>query len=150
MRFAKNGSFAYSMNELNSTVSTFKVGKNGGLETIQTVSSLPENYRNKNSGADIHIDPAGKFLYVSNRGHDSIAIFKIDQTTGKISHVDYVPVAGKTPRNFAISPYGKYLYAASQDTGNISIYTIDQISGKLKLREPIFDVATPVCLEFTK
>lgn len=150
LSFAKNGSFAYSINELNSSISVFKVGKNGGLENIQSISSLPESYKNKNSGADIHIDPAGKFLYVSNRGHDSIAIFKIDQTTGKITNVDYVPVAGKTPRNFAISPYGKYLYAASQDTDNITIYLIDQQTGKLKLREPVFEVKTPVCLEFTK
>lgn len=150
LSFAKNGSFAYSINELNSTVSVFKVGKNGDLEKIQSLSSLPESYKNKNAGADIHIDPAGKFLYVSNRGHDSIAIFKIDQNTGKITNVDYVPVAGKTPRNFAISPYGKYLYAASQDTGNITIYLIDQQTGKLKLREPVFEVKTPVCLEFTK
>ena len=150
LSFAKNGSFAYSMNELNSTVSVFEVGKNGGLENVQSISSLPDSYKNKNSGADIHIDPSGKFLYVSNRGHDSIAIFKIDQTTGKLTHVDYVPVAGKTPRNFAISPYGKYLYAASQDTGNITIYTINQQTGKLQVREPVFDIKTPVCLEFTK
>ncbi|WP_300441586.1 lactonase family protein [Christiangramia sp.] len=147
--FAKNGSYAYSMNELNSTVSTFKVLKDGGLELIQNKSSLPESYKQSNSGADIHIHPSGKFIYASNRGHNSIAIFKVEDS-GMLSNVDFVPVAGKTPRNFAISPFGKYLYAASQDTGNITTYKINADTGKLKPQEPVFEIKTPVCLEFVK
>ncbi|MFV8225751.1 lactonase family protein [Christiangramia aquimixticola] len=148
LSFDKNGSYGYSINELNSTLSTFKIGKDGKLEIIQTISSIPEKFKNKNSAADIHIDPEGKFLYASNRGHESIAIFKIESKLGTLTNVDYVPIAGKTPRNFAISPYGKYLYAASQDTGNITIYKINQENGKLKPQEPVFNIKTPVCLEF--
>ncbi|MBT8295551.1 MAG: lactonase family protein [Gramella sp.] len=150
LSFARNGSFAYSINELNSTVSVFQIKNDGGLEHLQDISALPDSYRNANSAADIHIHPSGKFLYTSNRGHNSIAIFEINPDTGKLSHVDYVPVAGKTPRNFAISPFGKYLYAASQDTGNITSYRINEETGKLKPIEPVFQIKTPVCLEFVK
>ena len=149
MSFAKNGSFAYSMNELNNSLSVFEVLKGGGLELIQNISSLPDSYKQASSGADIHIHPSGNFIYASNRGHNSIAIFKIEDN-GRLTNVDFVPVAGKTPRNFTISPYGKYLYAASQDTGNITTYKINSETGKLKPQEPVFEVKTPVCLEFLK
>ncbi len=148
--FSKNGSFVYTVNELNSTVSAFRIKNDGSLQHIQDVSTLPGSYKHSNSAADIHIHPSGKFLYTSNRGHDSIAIFEINQDSGELSHVDYAPVAGKTPRNFAISPYGKYLYAASQDTGNITTYKINEDTGKLKPQEPVFQIKTPVCLEFVK
>lgn len=150
MSFTKNGNFAYSANELNSTVSTFKVSNDGSLEKIQDISSVPEDFKKENSGADVHLHPNGKFLYASNRGHNSIAIFKIDQETGKLTNIDYVPIAGETPRNFAISPYGKFLYAASQDTGNITSYSINEDTGKLKIFPEIFAVKTPVCIEFLK
>ena len=150
LSFAKNGSFVYSINEVKSTVSTFKVLKDGGLELIQTLSSLPASYKQKNSAADIHLHPSGKFLYASNRGHNSIAVFKINEEDGKLSNIDFVPIAGKTPRNFAISPFGRYLYAASQDTGNITVYQINQNTGKLKIQSPVFEIKTPVCLEFVK
>ena len=150
LSFAKNGSFVYSVNELNSTVSAFKIEKNGSLKHIQDISALPSSFVQPNAAADIHIHPLGKFLYTSNRGHNSIAIFEIHPDTGLLTHVDYVPVAGKTPRNFAISPFGKYLYAASQDTGNITTYKINEETGKLKPQEPVFEIKTPVCLEFVK
>lgn len=150
MTFAKNGSFAYCVNELNSSVSVFKVLKNGGLELIQNISTLPSGYKQKNAPADIHFHPSGKFLYASNRFHDSIVIYSVNQESGKLTALDYVPVAGKTPRNFTISPYGQFLYAASQDTGNITIYSINENTGKLKLQEPVFEINTPVCLEFVK
>jgi len=150
LSFAKNGSFAYSINELNSTVSTFQIGKDGSLDHLQDITALPESYKHSNSAADIHIHPSGKFLYTSNRGHNSIAVFGINADTGKLSNIDFVPIAGKTPRNFAISPYGKYLYAASQDTGNITTYKINEETGKLKPQEPVFQIKTPVCLEFVK
>ncbi|MUP42889.1 lactonase family protein [Christiangramia aestuarii] len=150
MSLAKNGSFAYSINELNSSLSVFAIKEHGGLEHIQDISSLPQSYRNKNSAADIHIHPGGNFLYASNRGHNSIAAFKIDAETGKLSTIDHFPIAGETPRNFAISPFGRYLYAASQDTGNITTYKIDPNTGKLKVQPRVFEIKTPVCLEFVK
>ena len=148
--FSKNGSFAYSINELNNSVSVFAVSKNGGLELIQNISSLPETYKQNNAAADIHLHPSGGYLYASNRGHNSIVVFKIDTETGKLAVLEFVPVAGETPRNFAISPYGKYLYAASQDTGNITTYKINSQTGKLKPQAPVFEVKTPVCIEFSK
>lgn len=150
LSLAKNGNFAYSMNELNNTVSVFSVNLNGGLEMLQTISSLPERFKNKSSGADIHIHPDGRFLYASNRGHNSIVIYEINQSTGKLRIVDFAPIAGETPRNFAISPYGRYLYAASQDTGNITSYKINADTGKLQPIPPVFEIKTPVCLEFIK
>ncbi|MCP9200626.1 lactonase family protein [Gramella sp. GC03-9] len=145
-----NGNFAFSINELNSTINTFRILKNGGLEIIQEISSLPASFRASNSAADIHIHPNGKFLYVSNRGHNSIGVFEIDPGSGMLSRIENSPIAGKTPRNFAIDPSGKYLYAASQDTGNISIFEINQKSGKLKIQPAVFEIPTPVCLEFVK
>ncbi|MUP45591.1 lactonase family protein [Gramella sp. BOM4] len=150
LSMGKNGNYAYSINELNSTVTVFKILKDGGLEVIQAISSLPASYQSKNSAADIHIHPNGKFLYVSNRGHNSIAGYEIDPGTGMLSRIEIAPIAGKTPRNFAIAPSGRYLYAASQDTGNISIFEISQKSGKLKIQPSVFEIPTPVCLEFTK
>ncbi|MCH4823213.1 lactonase family protein [Gramella lutea] len=150
LSFTKNGSYLYSINELNSTVSAFKAQKDGSLVHIQDISSIPASYRQGNAAADIHIHPLGKFLYTSNRGHDSISIFEIDAETGKLSNVDYIPIAGKTPRNFAISPFGKFLYAASQDTGNLTTYRINEDTGKLKPIPPVFEVKTPVCLEFAR
>ncbi len=150
LNFSKNGSYLYSINELNSTVSAFAVKGDGSLDHLQNISALPNSFIQPNAAADIHVHPSGKFLYTSNRGHNSIAIFRINSETGKLNHVDYVPVAGKTPRNFAISPFGKYLYAASQDTGNITTYKINEDTGKLKPQEPVFQIKTPVCLEFVK
>jgi len=146
----RNGNYAYVVNELNSTITGFKILKNGMLEIIEHVSTLPDNYLYKNAAADIHINQEGTFLYVSNRGHDSIGVFSIDAVSGELENVDYAPVAGKTPRNFAISPFGKYLYAASQDTGNVTSFLINPDTGKLRIQEPVFKIPTPVSLEFRR
>ena len=122
----------------------------GGLETIQNISSLPEGFSEENSGADIHIHPSGKFLYVSNRGHNSIASFVIDQDSGKLQGLEYTSTQGKTPRNFAISPEGNYLYVANQDSNSIAILEIDEETGKLASRGQPFEAMTPVCIEFTE
>ncbi|UAB83037.1 lactonase family protein [Zunongwangia sp. SCSIO 43204] len=146
----KNQKFAYSMNELNSTVSIFKIEENGGLSLQNSVSSIPEDFTENNSGADIHISDSGDYLYVSNRGHDSIAIFKIDQDTGELENIDYASTNGKTPRNFAISEGDSYLYAANQDSGDIQAYKINEETGELDaIGEPVA-VPTPVCIEFLK
>lgn len=146
--FSKDGNFAYSINELNSSVTAYEVKAGGGLEIIQNISSLPVDFHGKSAAADIHFHPSGKYLYVSNRGHNSIAVFNVDSETGKLSVLDFSSTEGKTPRNFAISPDGRFLYAANQDSSSISEYTIDENTGKLQLcREPL-EVMTPVCIEF--
>ena len=146
--FASKDKFAYSINEINSTVSVFEVLKDGGLKLIQNISSLPEEYFEKNSAADIHLHPSGKFLYVSNRGHNSISSFKVDKTTGKLKPIEFAPTLGKTPRNFSISPDGNFIYAANQDSNSITIFNIDQKSGKLTSTVQPLQIKTPVSIEF--
>ncbi|MCF4101655.1 lactonase family protein [Gillisia sp. M10.2A] len=146
--FSKNNHFAYSINELNSTINVFKIGDNGELDIVQTISTLPTDFKGKNSGADIHIHPSGAFLYSSNRGHNSIAGFKVDQKTGKLTIIGFTDTMGATPRNFGISPEGNYLYAANQDSSNISIFKIDEETGVLTSTTAPLNAKTPVCLEF--
>jgi 6-phosphogluconolactonase len=145
---SKKGRFAYSINELNSSVSAFKVLENGGLELIQNISSLPEGFSENNSGADIHLHPSGKFLYASNRGHNSIISYEVDTASGELGNPNFFSTLGKTPRNFAISPDGAFLYAANQDSGNISVYKIGE-DGTLEQKGEPVAAKTPVSLEFS-
>ena len=144
---SSNGRFAYSINELDSSVSVFKVLEKGGLEIIQNISSLPEKFSGNNSGADIHLHPSGRFLYASNRGHNSIVSFKVNGSSGKLSTLEYTSTRGKTPRGFAISPNGNYLYVANQDSGNISVYNIDE-DGLLEQNGEPMRAPTPVSIDF--
>lgn len=147
---SNKNSFAYSINEINSTVSVFEVLKTGGLKLIQNISSLPEDFVEKNSAADIHLHPSGKYIYVSNRGHNSIASYKVDKNSGKLKHIEFAPTLGKTPRNFSISPDGKFLYAANQDSNSITIFNIDQKNGKLTSTMEPLQIKTPVSIEFVR
>lgn len=144
---SKNGNYAYSVNELNSTVTTFKVLSEGGLEIIQNITTLPEDFQENNSTADIHLHPSGTFLYVSNRGHNSIAAYALEEATGKLSLLDHFSTQGETPRNFAIVPTGDQLYVANQDSNNIVLFDIEK-NGKLTPKGSPFEIKTPVCLEF--
>ncbi|RNL83104.1 lactonase family protein [Sinomicrobium pectinilyticum] len=146
--FHPNGKYVYLINELNNTVNAFSFeAEKGLLSEIQTISTLPKGFNESSSAADIHVHPNGKFLYGSNRGHNSIVVYAIDQENGKLSPVQHQPVKGKTPRNFAIHPSGKQLYAANQDSGNIVQFAIDQETGKLSF-ETELDVNSPVCIKF--
>lgn len=146
--FSKDDKFGYSINELNNSISVFEINETGGLQLLQNISSLPEDFTAKSSAADIHLHPSGKFLYASNRGHNSIAAFKIDENSGKLESIGYTATQGKTPRNFAVSPDGSYLYAANQDSNTISIFKIDPKNGELTPHLVPLEVKTPVCLEF--
>jgi len=146
--FHPTGTSAYSINELDSTVTAFAYNKAlGVLSDAQTVSALPVNFSGNNSCADIHISPNGKFLYGSNRGHDSIVVFKIDETTGRLNFVEHVPTGGKTPRNFCIDPTGKFLLAANQKSDTIATFRIDSASGRLRPAGQVTEVPSPVCLK---
>ncbi|MDT0649004.1 lactonase family protein [Autumnicola edwardsiae] len=140
---------AYSINELNSSVTVFRKTESGGLEIIQKISALPEDFTERNSAADIHLHPSGKFLYTSNRGHNSIAAFKVGED-GKLTTLDFYSTDGRTPRNFAIGPEGKFLYVANQDSNDITIFNIDQKTGELVQKLPNFGLKTPVCIEFVR
>jgi len=136
------------INELNSTIVAFVYdGDNGALEEIQTVSTLPRGFRGVNYCADIHIVPSGKFLYGSNRGHDSIVIYRINEETGKLTYVGYESTQGETPRNFAIDPTGRFLLVANQNTDTIVTFHIDQKTGKLSPTGNVTEVPTPVCIK---
>lgn len=149
LAFHPSGKWVYVLNELNSTLTAAAYdGEAGALKRLQTLSTLPAGGVPGNSGAEIVAHPNGKFVYSSNRGHDSIAMFAIDQQTGKLTSLGQHPVGGKTPRNFNIDPSGKYLLAAAQDSGRIIVHSIDQATGKLTQTDHAIDVPMPVCIKF--
>jgi 6-phosphogluconolactonase len=144
----ENGKFAFVINELDMTISSLAYdAKQGTLREIQTVPTLPEGFSGANTCADIHVSPNGKFLYGSNRGHDSIVSYRIDGRNGKLDFVEHTPTQGKTPRNFAIDPTGKFLLAANQNSDSIVVFQIDELSGKLTATGNSAQVPTPVCLK---
>jgi 6-phosphogluconolactonase len=146
--FHPNGRYAYVINELNSTFTAFAYDEtNGALTEIQTVSTLPDDFAGTSHCADVHVSPSGKFLYGSNRGHDSIVVFAIDGDTGRLTYVDHEPTQGETPRNFAIDATGTFLLAANQDTDTIVTFRIDQQTGKLEATGDVTEVPMPVCLK---
>ncbi len=146
--FSKTNEHAYTINELNGSISAFKIEQNGNLTHLKDISSLPEDFKGENSAADIHIHPSGDFLYVSNRGHNSIAAFSINQNTGSLKNIGFTDTRGATPRNFAISPEGTFLYVANQDSNDLVSFKIDLESGKLTETGKTLAIKTPVCIEF--
>ncbi len=145
--FHPNGKFAYVIQELDATITGFYCG-GGTLEAFQTVKTLPDDYAGRKWAADIHISPDGKFLYGSNRGHDSLVIFSVDKESGKLSLVGHQTVHGKTPRNFAIDPTGNFILVANQDSDNITIFKRNKETGKLTFVDKEIIVSQPVCLKF--
>ena len=145
--FHPNGRWAYVINELDSTFTAFSYESgSGSLKEMQTVSTLPTGFSGENSCADVHVSPSGKFLYGSNRGHDSIVVFSINPGTGKLTFVEHVSTGGKTPRNFTIDPTGAFLLAANQKSDNVVSFRIDATSGRLRPTGHVAAIPTPVCL----
>lgn len=139
----------YVINELNSTVTGYSFDPDkGSLTEIETVPTLPASYNGDNACADIHISPDGRFLYGSNRGHDSIVVYAIDPTNGTLSLVEHASTLGKHPRNFVISPDGHYVLVANKDTNNVVTFNRDTQTGRLKPNGSILEVSSPVCLKF--
>lgn len=149
--FHPDGKFAYSLSEMGSLVTVFSYDKAGGrLKDIQTISSLPKDFSGNTNAAEIEVHPNGKFLYASNRGHDSIAVFAIDPHAHTLTLLGNVPTQGKMPRNFAIDPTGSYLLAANQNTNNIVIFRIDKTTGKLTPTGDDIKTPVPVCIIFLR
>ena len=147
--FHPNGRFAYVINELNSTVTGFSYDRGKGiLREIESYRTLPKDFSAANFPADLHIDPRGKFLYGSNRGHDSIAVFSINASNGKLSPVEFVSTQGKAPRNFNIDPTGSFLLAANQNSNNIVLFRIDPRTGRMSPTAVELKVGSPVCIKF--
>lgn len=146
-----SGKFAYVVAEMESTVNALAVDLNTGtLRKFETVSTLPKDFKGENDDAEIHIHPNGRFLYASNRGHDSIAVFAIDAGKGTLTKIDDVPTGGKIPRSFELDPTGKYLFAANQKSDDITVFRIDEKTGKLTPTGQKLEVASPVCVKFLK
>lgn len=147
--FSPDGRYAYVLNEMGGTLTAFAYNpEHGALNEIQTVSTLPEDFRGKNTSAEVALVPSGKFIYASNRGDDSIAVFAVDEISGRLSFGERQPCHGKTPRCFAIDPTGQYLIAANQNSDNVVIFRIDAQSGKLTCTGQTVEVGKPVCVTF--
>ncbi len=151
LAFHPNGKLLYANNEINSTVTVFAYdAAAGGLKEVQTVGTLPAAFSGNNSTAEIQTDRAGRFLYVSNRGHDSIAVFAIDGATGKLTPVEHVATQGKTPRNFSLDPTGGYLFAANENSGTVVLFRVDANTGRLTPAGQVLEVPSPSCVIFLK
>jgi 6-phosphogluconolactonase len=159
--FSPDGLSAYVINELNSTITACRYEQDSGrLSETQTVSTLPEDYRGSSSGAHIAVSPCGRFLYSSNRGHDTIAAFRIESGTGTIALIDHFPSGGRCPRSFAIDPTGSLLVAANQDSDLLATFFLDRNTGALRATgtdiatgtgagaDMNIPVPTPVCVVF--
>ena len=141
--------FAYVVNELDSTVATYQFDPDKGtMKPIQVVTTVPPSHTGDNTGAEIAVAPSGKFVYTSNRGHDSIAIFAIDAAAGTLTSVGWEPTGGRTPRFFALDPPGRQLYAANQATDTIVIFDVNEATGKLTRTGQVINAATPVTIAF--
>ena len=144
-----NGKFAYVVEEMHSAVAVFSYdAAAGALHSLQTISTLPKDFTSQNDDAEIAVHPSGKFLYASNRGHDSIAVFSIDKSKGTLTPIEYTPTQGKIPRSFEIDPTGSLLFAANQKSDNVVIFKIDAKTGKLTPTGQVLEVASPVCVKF--
>ena len=147
--FHPNGRYAYVINELDSTLTDFSYDAvNGTLSSMQTVSALPGDFSGNNDCADLHVSASGKFLYGSNRGHNSIVVFAINASTGKLTYLEHTATQGKTPRNFAVDPTGRFLLVANQESDTVVSLRIDPVTGRLKPTGHVAEVPTPVCLKF--
>lgn len=151
MAFHPRGSMAYVINELDSTVTTYRYqARTGELSALQILSSLPASFTGDNRAAGIQIDQQGRFLYASNRGHDSISVFFIDPETALLSFIEATPSAGRTPRFFTLTPNGRYLFALNEDSDSIVAFAVDQEHGTLKATGYEIRSGSPVCMVFAR
>lgn len=145
--FHRNGKYMYVLNELNSTLIVYRYDREAGsLEEIQTISTLPQGYTGKNLCADLHI--SGNYLYASNRKHDSLAWYLLDEDTGRLSYEGEIPSGGREPRGFAIDPTGSFVLATHERSDNVVLFKIDRETGKLLSTGYEVKVSQPVCVKF--
>jgi 6-phosphogluconolactonase len=149
--FHPKGQFGFAINELSSTITSYSWdGARGALKTLGTVSTLPNGFRGNNSTAEIRVHPGGRFLYGSNRGHDSLAVYEVGVGTGNLALVEHEPTRGKTPRNFTIDPTGQWLIAANQGTDALAVFRISEKNGALTPVGPLVNVGSPVSVVFLR
>ncbi len=147
--FHPHAAYAYVVNEMDSTVNAYHWdGSRGTLEPFQRIPTTPTSYVGDNTGAEIAILPSGKFLYASNRGHDSIAIYAVDAGSGLLEHAGWESVRGKKPRSFGLSPDAGRLYAANENSHTIVEFRIDPASGALSATGQVIETGSPTCIAF--
>jgi 6-phosphogluconolactonase len=147
--FHPTAGYAYVVNELDSTVTAYDYDRvTGSLAPKQIVTTLPATFTGENRAAGIGITPSGRFLFASNRGHNQIAVFSIDQATGMLTSAGWESTQGKMPRFFTIDPSGKFLYAANEATDTIVGFRIDETNGKLTPFGTVAETGSPVCIVF--
>jgi 6-phosphogluconolactonase len=147
--FDPNGKFAYVVSELNSTLTAFAYNPaKGALQELQVVPTLPKDFKGRNDTAEIAVHPTGKWLFASNRGYDTIAVFSIEPATGKLQPAGEFPTAGKEPRHFAIDPTGRFLLAENQNSNTIVVFRIDLGRGALTQVSQVDGIPAPVSLAF--
>ena len=147
MDWHPSGRYLYGINELDSTVSVYKLAHDHKLEWIQSIGTLPNEFEGNSTCADIHVHPSGKYVYGSNRGHDSITAFSVNGETGELSFIDTFSTLGETPRNFAIVGSGDYVVVANQNSDNIVFFGVDEKTGSLESTGLEVKVPMPVCIE---
>lgn len=147
--FHHNGKFAYVMTELSSEVIALDFNAHDGSFTEkQYISALPEDFNQESLGSAIHISADGRFVYAANRGHDSIALFSVDQDSGELTFIEHTSTEGEWPRDFSLDPTEQLLVASNQNSGNLTLYSRDGATGKLKLLQSDVKVPDPVCVKF--
>jgi 6-phosphogluconolactonase (cycloisomerase 2 family) len=147
--FNTRAPYAYAINELDSTITTYRYdAERGVLQPLQVISSVPPYVGGRNTGAEIAVAPSGKFVYASNRGHDTIGIFAVDPSTRLLAAVGWEPTQGQNPRHFALDPSGAFLYAANQASDSIATFRVDQATGKLTSTGQLVRTGSPVSIVF--
>lgn len=149
LAFGPTGRFAYVINELSNSITAFRWEETRGvLQELQTVPTLPSEFTGRNTTAEIAVHPSGRFLYGSNRGHDSLAVFGLDPQAGTLTLVQHQAAGGRTPRHFAIDPTGRWLLVGHQDSDSVTVLEIDPDTGRLNPTGQTIQVGRPVCVEF--
>ena len=147
--FSADGKFVYVINEMAGTITVFNyAATSAAMSEVQTISTLPKDFSGYNTTAEIALHPKGKFLYASNRGHDSIAVFAVDRKTGRLTLVEHQSTLGRTPRHFAIDPTDRWLLAENQGSDSVVVFAIDPDTGRLILTGQTVSIGSPVCAVF--
>ena len=148
LAFAPDSRFAYVVGEMASTIMVFRCEGNGKLTLLQTLSSLPVGFSGKKSAADVRIHPCGHVVYVSNRGHDSIAVFRVNKGSGGLDLMGHVPTGGHEPRGFNVDPSGEWLLAANEQSGSVFSFRVDGEDGMPVPSGYSISVPRPTCVAF--
>jgi 6-phosphogluconolactonase (cycloisomerase 2 family) len=147
--FHPQGGYAYLLHEMGSLITVFAYeSERGMLQPLQMLSTLPGDFAGSNTAAEVVVAPSGRFVYASNRGHDSLAILAVDQATGLLTPLDWVSTQGKIPRHFNLDPTGSFLYAENQDSGTVVTFRVDSITGRLTPTGHVVEAGSPACLVF--